>query len=155
MYRHPVGRRRHAPDHPRNQLPNLRPRPRSPWLAAACIVIGGGLGGCVIYNATRTSPDLRDGARTQAVGTDSGKNRPRLPVIEVDGRRHVCTGGGNRDVAVGDWVRYDPADPSHCRLETDVGVLTGNDKLRIGYGVVIIVAFVLYGLWQPGRKPLA
>ena len=78
--------------------------------------------GVVMFsNSLSMDSDLADKARTEAISVSWHKARGSA-LIEVEGKTYSCV---NRSVFVLGpkplYVRYDPKNPSHCRVEKDVG----------------------------------
>lgn len=83
------------------------------------------------------SERLRDLALTTVVDSKYRAKGPALPIIEVDGKRVVCS--DTHHFQVGDPVRYDPEDPAHCRLEAHLGEATQFQWVRRGLGLALAV----------------
>lgn len=126
--------------------------PRSPVMIGVCLALGPLLGFLIIFANLGTGDELADGATTVVVGQETNyKGSSARPVIEVDGRRYVCSHA--EVVERGATVRYDRLDPSNCRLEADVGRMTVSQKIGIGAGVLVALFIIALGFHRPVRRP--
>lgn len=121
---------------------------RMPKPAALVLPLLLGLAGIVaIVSGLATGSSLEGAEQTLAVETHYRKNAPLAPVIEVDGQRYVCEGSIHHRDYEEQQVLYDPADPSHCRSEQDVG---RPSWAPVGFGAGAILLGLYLGL--SGRR---
>lgn len=114
------------------------------WIGSVlAILVGVLVGGVGVVGMTTTS-DLAEVGREATIFETSGGKRPYGRFRTASGEVLSC--GGYHDV--GEVILYDPARPTRCRAQADVGGATGNEMMFLTFGGVLILVGALGFLFE-------
>lgn len=113
------------------------------WGALASLLVGLGLIGYSLYNAATYLDLVQSGIELKPERISVGEDW-NYAHYTVNGQNVVCVGDFDR----GDWIVYDPSNPSRCRPDWAVGWMDSNEGLGVSVGLFcIVVSVVMFILW--------